>query len=216
MSSEEDNKPHKQAFPEEEIYRFWFGECVDKPDSLQPQGRVWFSQNEAQDLYLKKQFGYLFPLLAQHRASAFPSARAALSAILVLDQFSRQIFRSTPRAYAYDSYALAIMDAAMEKDWATHLTPIERAFLYMPLMNAEGLSLQKQSTRLFKELVMEAQEPYRSFIQGLETMAIRNRMLIERFGRFPQRNRILGRRSQDDEASWLLQANKRSVSVSRS
>lgn len=198
-----------EKFPVDKIHHYWFGECVEKPEYLVQQGKLWFSVNEANDVYIKRTFGYLFDYLVLLKPTKIKSAKAALSAVLVLDQFSRNSFRSTPRAFEYDRKALVFMDAALEKGWDAHLTPIERAFLLMPLQHSESIHRQKQSTRMFKELVLRSQEPWREYLAGMEKFARQHRMLIERFGRFPHRNIILGRANDPEEEEFLKEDKQR-------
>lgn len=199
----------KEKFPVDAIHQFWFGECIDKPEHLAEQAKMWFSANEAVDLHIKQTFGYLFAPLVQVKAAAFKGARSILAAILVLDQFSRNAFRSTPRAFEYDRYALNLMDHALENGWDGRLVPIERAFLLMPLQHSESIHRQKQSTRMFKELVMVSQEPWREYLAGMEKYARQHRAIIERFGRFPHRNIILGRRNEAEEEVFLKNESQR-------
>lgn len=193
----------KEKFPVDDIHQFWFGDCIDKPEALIEQAKRWFTVNEAVDLYIKQTFGYLFAPLLQVKPKAFKGARSILAAILVLDQFSRNAFRSTPKAFEYDRHALRLLDHALEKGWDGRLVPIERAFLFMPLQHSESMQRQKQSTRMFKELVMISQEPYREYLVGMEKFAQQHRLIIERFGRFPHRNVIMGRRSDAEETAFL-------------
>lgn len=199
----------KQRFPVDDIHQYWFGECIEKPETLSVQGKLWFSANEVIDLQIKQTFGYLFDYLVRAKPTALKSAKSALSAIVVLDQFSRNVFRSTPKAFEYDRQALAIMDLALEKGWDAFLSPIERAFLLMPLQHSESMQRQKQSTRMFKELVIVSQEPFKEYLVGMEKFARQHRMIIERFGRFPHRNIILGRHNDSDEAKFLQQEKQR-------
>ncbi len=190
-------------FPEKEILDYWFSDCLEKPAELHEQGRLWFSVNEATDYFIKRTFGYLFPYLLEQPVKAFRGARSALAAVIVLDQFSRNTYRSTTKAFEYDRQALAIMDRAIEKGWDLRLQAIERAFLYMPLQHSESLIRQKQASNLYKELVLQSIEPYREYLLGMERFAKQHRMLIERFGRFPHRNVILGRKSTPEEQEYM-------------
>lgn len=193
----------KERFPVDEVHQFWFGDCIDKPELLGEQAKLWFSVNEAVDHHIKQTFGYLFAPLVRTKATAFKSARSTLAAILVLDQFSRNAFRSTSKAFEYDRQALNLLDYALEKGWDAHLVPIERAFLLMPLQHSESIHRQKQSTRMFRELALVSQEPYREYLSGMEKFAQQHRVIIERFGRFPHRNIILGRESDPEEQHFL-------------
>ena len=199
----------KERFPVDDIHQFWFGECIEKPETLAAQGKLWFSVNEAVDHFIKRQFGYLFELLVRVKPKEFKSAKSVLAAIIVLDQFSRNVYRSTPKAFEYDRQALMFMDHALENGWDARLTPMERAFMLMPLQHSESMHRQKQSIRMFKELVLVSQEPYREYLAGMEKFARQHRMIIQRFGRFPHRNVILGRKNDPEEDSYLSQEKQR-------
>lgn len=193
----------KEKFPIDEIHQFWFGECTTRPETLTEQARLWFSANEAADLYIKTTFERLFEPLLRVKASSFKSSKAILCAIIVLDQFSRSAFRSTPKAFKFDRQALTLTDFVLEKGWDINLEPIERAFLLMPLQHSESLRRQKLSTAMFEDLLTDSQEPYREYLVGMHKYACMHREIIERFGRFPHRNIILGRANGEEEEAYL-------------
>ncbi len=120
-------------------------------------------------------------------------ARGSLALVILLDQFPRNMFRDTPRAFGTDARALAISDKAIERGFDRTLIPAERAFLYMPWQHGESLDIQERSVRLFEAL---------DFGNMLD-FAIRHRDVIARFGRFPHRNAILGRQSTAEEREFL-------------
>ena len=120
-------------------------------------------------------------------------ALGSLALVILLDQFPRNMFRDTPRAFGTDAKALAISDKAIERGFEQTLIPAERAFLYMPLQHAESLDIQERSVRLFEAL---------DFGNMLD-FAIRHRDIIARFGRFPHRNHIVGRGTTAEEREFL-------------
>jgi len=189
--------------PDQNIHQFWFAECLDRPETLASQARLWFSVNELTDFQIKRHFGDLFPHLLEADPTLFVEPGKVLAAVLVLDQFSRNIYRSTSKAFAYDEKALEFLDYALSANMVGTLSPIEKAFLYMPLQHAESIARQKQGGKLFKVLVAEATEPYKSYLKGVESFARQHRMIIERFGRFPHRNKILGRKNMSEELEYL-------------
>ena len=190
-------------FPHDLIHEFWYAESLDKPETLDDQARLWFASNDLIDFEIKRRFARLFePLLALEPAS-LAGPRQVLAAVLTLDQFSRKCFRSTPKAFAYDAKALEFLDYAIDRNLHDSLEPLEKAFLYMPLQNAENISRQKAGGKKFRELAESAAEPYKTWLQGMAKYARQQRVIIERFGRFPHRNRILGRKPMSEELEYL-------------
>jgi uncharacterized protein (DUF924 family) len=133
----------------------------------------------------------------------FPESR--LAAIITLDQLSRNIYRGMPTAFASDqlalSWSLSGIDAGMDKQ----LRPIERVFFYMPMEHAENLGVQRQSVWHFQQLIKIVPDSDKEIFAGFLDFAEKHAAVIERFGRFPHRNVILGRESTPDELDYLSQ-----------
>ena len=123
------------------------------------------------------------------------TAEGRLAEIIVLDQFSRNIFRGTARAFAQDSLALALAQEAISLDLDKQLSPEQRAFLYMPFMHSESRLIHEYAFKLFQRLGNPSNLEYE----------IKHKIIIERFGRYPHRNQILGRESTEEELSFLTQ-----------
>lgn len=168
----------------DEVIRFWFGEL---------NARQWFVCDEHVDALVRERFGALYDRLREREASDFTSPQASLAAVLVLDQFPRNLFRASPRAYESDAKALAISQAAIARGDDMRLNAKERMFLYMPWQHSEDAGVQARSVELFAALG----EP-----EALD-YAKQHKEVIDRFGRFPHRNVILGRESTDDEIGFL-------------
>jgi uncharacterized protein (DUF924 family) len=187
----------------------WFG-APDTPDFGEEHKR-WFSRDEAFDAMLRERFGALIDAANDAfggPGSDIPSGTAldhwqatplgALALVIVLDQFSRNCHRNTPRAFAADRKALRIAQRMIESG-ADRLLPSahHRAFAYLPFEHDETLASQHESLRLFEQLQAEpGGESYYRF-------AVRHAKVIERFGRFPHRNAILGRVSSPEEIAFL-------------
>ncbi|MDO3381055.1 DUF924 family protein [Gilvimarinus algae] len=170
-----------------EVLKFWF-------DSLQPQD--WFAKSDRLDQQIAQCFGALHQRLVSTKDDALlQSPEQALVAVIVLDQFSRNLFRDQPEAFAQDDKALAIARAAIERQWDQLLPPRQRAFLYMPFMHSERLEDHEQAMALFTELGNE---------KNLE-FERKHKVIIERFGRYPHRNAVLGRESTPEERAFLTQ-----------
>jgi uncharacterized protein (DUF924 family) len=176
-----------------DVHSFWFGE-PGSADYLRPRA-LWFTKSDATDRLIAERFGPLVEraLLGQHDDWAV-TPRGAL--VILLDQFTRNIHRGTPRAFAGDARALALATRLVDTSRDMTLAPVERWFVYMPLEHSERLLDQYESVRLFERLAAD----------GLDApleWARRHFEVVRRFGRFPHRNAILGRASTPDEVEYL-------------
>ncbi|GAA0487918.1 DUF924 family protein [Parasphingorhabdus litoris] len=174
-----------------EIIHFWFEELG--PDD-------WFGSVAKVDEQIIERFAELWEEQKTKVATDFLStAEAALAAIILFDQFPRNIFRNSAEAFATDHLALQIAKAAIDRQLDEQLTEDQRVFLYMPFMHSEDLEDQTRSLGLFTALGIENNIKY----------AKAHRDVIVKFGRFPHRNKVLGRETRPDEqvaidegASW--------------
>ena len=187
-----------QATPRS-VLDFWFG----APGSAQHGQRrtEWFTKNDAFDRLIGERFGALIEdLLAGSGRDWSMSPEGALARIVVLDQFTRNVFRGTPRAFAGDALALAAAQQMVARGWDAQLLPVQRPFVYLPFEHAEDLATQREALRLFAGL--SAADPT---LADYEAYAHAHHDIIERFGRFPHRNAILGRASTREELEFLKQ-----------
>jgi len=163
----------------------------------------WFRKDAAFDDAIRKQFT---ALVDDALAGTLPdwgnSPEAALAHILVLDQFTRNLFRDEARAFAGDAAALALAKKLIGSGRDKNLPPIRRWFVFMPFMHSESLLEQERSVALFDALRREAQE---SALDSAYGYARLHREIVERFGRFPHRNAALGRPSTPEEEAFLKQ-----------
>lgn len=170
-----------------QVLRFWFEELTPKD---------WFTKSVELDKSIEKRFGEV------HRQAAAcelyqwrSSARGRLAEIIVLDQFSRNIFRDTSQAFGQDALALALAQEAVALEVDKALAATEKSFLYMPYMHSESILIHDLAVELFKA-------------EGLENnleFEYRHREIIERFDRYPHRNEVLGRDSTKEEVEFLKQ-----------
>jgi uncharacterized protein (DUF924 family) len=183
----------------EEILAYWFGD-----DDGKNRSNLWFGQSDATDAEIRAAFGRDLELASERRLDEWAAtARGRLALILVLDQFSRNIHRHHAAAYAQDARAQALCLEGIARGIDRRLLPLERWFFYMPLMHAESLDLQARSVHCFRLLVEDAPEQYRAMCQSAFDHARQHHDVIERFGRFPERNEHLGRASTPDELRYL-------------
>jgi uncharacterized protein (DUF924 family) len=191
----------------EAILSFWFGLSRTDPDAVPERLQRWFRVDAEFDAQIRGQFSELHAAAAAGELSEWEQTpRGTLALILLLDQFSRNLFRGTPEAIAEDAVAQRLCLEGIERGHDEILSPMERGFFYMPLQHAEHLHLQEQSMRCYRALLQESAPEWRPHIQGMLDYAIEHRDIIQRFGRFPHRNAILGRRSTAEEEERLVAA----------
>lgn len=187
------------------VLDYWFGDL--KADPLAEQKKsLWFNSTVDTDNDIREQFG---PNVARAHEGDYQelrkSARGQLALIILLDQFTRNIYRGTPKAFASDPralhYALDLIASGQHKK----LSPIERVFVYLPLEHTEDISMQEQCAKLYDELRNDVPDQDRGLFDVFYDYAIRHKVIVERFGRFPHRNKILGRESTPEEIEFLKQ-----------
>lgn len=186
------------------IRAFWFGPLTGDAAVARTQARLWWKKDARTDAMIRARFEALPARAAAGGLNGWltsPVGRLAL--ILVTDQFPRNMYRGTPRAFAYDRLARAWCVAGLERGDDRALRPIERAFFYMPLEHSESLDDQQRAVALFRALADNAAPAHRAVFDDLLDYAVRHRDIIARFGRFPHRNSILGRPSSDAELTFL-------------
>ena len=171
----------------QDVLDFWFGTGAD----YGKRHKRWFEKDAAFDAEIAECFLPLYEELAQSSAW-LDDASGCLARIIVLDQFPRQMFRGKPRAFASDPLALQAARLALERRYDEGRLPVERLFLYLPFEHSEVLADQQRACELMRPLGDE-----------LYDYAVRHKRIIERFGRFPHRNSILGRESTPEEIEFL-------------
>jgi uncharacterized protein (DUF924 family) len=192
------------------ILEFWFGNRPYTREGVLRRMRLWFGHADAPELrpqadeMLRQRFGLLVSSAAHGACDLWESSpRRRLALILLLDQFPRHIYRGEPRAYDQDRRALALTVGGMQLGADAALDPVERIFFYMPLAHSESRELQEESVSAFRRLAAEGPpELAPLFTAGLRR-AGQLQAIIQRFGRFPHRNAVLGRESMPEELEWL-------------
>ncbi|MFQ1935558.1 DUF924 family protein [Aeromonas veronii] len=193
--------------PWQPLLALWFGDEANDVLRATRQAPLWWGKSSETDALLASRFGELVEAAAKgslaHWADT-PSGRLAL--ILLLDQLPRNIHRGTPAAFARDPLARDLCLKGLSIGADKSLSPLERVFFYLPLEHAESREQQARSVALFEALAAEqAGTPAQATFAGFADFARRHQVIIERFGRFPHRNDILGRTSTPEEATFLLQ-----------
>ena len=191
----------KQA---ESILDFWFGREVDDVVVARQHADLWWKKNPDVDMEIYTRFGSLLDAALDGEFDDWlNNARGRLAMIILADQYSRNMYRDTPRAFFSDPNARTWCKAGLESGADRSLRPIERIFFYLPMEHSESLDDQYRSVALCKELAESVPDANRELFDGYLSYAVRHCEIVERFGRFPHRNAILGRESTDEELAFL-------------
>ncbi len=188
------------------VLDFWFGSAGGDTAIAQAQQKLWWSKNENVGADIRGRFGDLVETAASGKLDRWAQdAHGRLALILLFDQFPRNMYRDTARAFAYDPLACKLALAGIAVDADRTLRAIERVFFYLPLEHAESPELQERCVALFTALAAGVPDTDRKTFTGYVDYAVRHRDVIHRFGRFPHRNQILGRVSISEETAFLKQ-----------
>jgi uncharacterized protein (DUF924 family) len=167
-----------------EIVVFWFDECAPEQ---------WFEKDDAFDGLIRSRFLDTFRRVVSGETAEWRSApQGRLAEVIVLDQFARNMFRDTPQAFAHDQLALALAQEAVRAGDDTKLPEEQRHFLYMPYTHSELAAVHEDALKLFQTIGGDGYE-----------YELKHKEIIDRFGRYPHRNKILGRASTPDEEAFL-------------
>lgn len=171
----------------EDVLDFWFEESTPEQ---------WFQKNDAFDEEIRARFGKDYDLAVNGVYDGWrETARGCLALLIILDQFSRNMFRGDKKMFATDGKALDIARHAVDNGFDNGLTTDRKAFLYLPFEHSENMADQKKSVELFSSLKNDN--------AGYYDFAVRHYDVIKKFGRFPHRNAILGRQSTTEEEEYL-------------
>ncbi|MGO1461657.1 MAG: DUF924 family protein [Marinobacter sp.] len=196
-------------FDWKEILDFWFGDLDENglPDSF--HRNRWFRSSRKFDQEVRRRFLSMVLFASEQGLDHWRStAGGRLAEILLLDQFSRNIFRGGALAFEQDKLASKLCKEAMRKGHDMTLPPVQRAFLYMPLEHAERPEDQALAVECYEQLVASTSGMLQGFMKSFLQSARDHKEIIERFGRFPHRNKALGRTSTDAEKEYLGSARR--------
>ncbi len=169
----------------QEVLKFWF-------EDINPE--LWFQKSDAFDATLRERFGQLVAAATVCELDHWRNTpEGRLAEILLLDQFTRNLYRNTPQAFASDPLALALAQEAIASGCEAQLNVEQRRFLYMPFMHSESQRIHERAVCLFTHLGLPEVVEYE----------MRHKRIIDRFGRYPHRNAILGRPSTPNEIAFL-------------
>ena len=191
-----------------EILSFWFGEDISYDEEVVLRERVehfWFTENKKLDRQIRRMFRQDLEAVKETTLDGLRDTHAKLAMIILVDQFSRNIFRESPEAFARDHLALRLGKEMVSRNEDLKLKPVERSFVYLPLEHSEDGEDQKLSVKKFKELHRQVPQELKKLYQVFLDYAIKHKAIIDRFARFPHRNEILGRKSTSEELQFLRQ-----------
>ena len=183
------------------IHDFWFGPLDEAGMCAPDKHALWFTASEDTDRQCADKFGHLVEAALDGQLQDWPESDAGLMALIVLlDQFTRNIYRGTPRAFAGDPRALELAQHCIAHGHHQRLPAIHQVFLYLPLEHSEDLEVQQECVELFAELAAVTGS---AKVEDFGRYAVAHRDVIAQFGRFPHRNAILGRSSTDEELAYM-------------
>eukprot|EP01083_Nonionella_stella_P097225 273261_1 len=201
----------------DEILNFWFGEIESKEGVISSEIRErWFMGGKAFDNEIIESYGGFIPNILDKRRSLhemwLSSLKGTVAYIVIADQFTRNVYRGTPKAFENDEYAQKIVNECIQngKDKQIFdIHPAFSAFLYMPLMHSENIKDHDTLSEVQHWMLshLNKDHDFYSFLESQTTFAAHHRGIVEQFGRFPQRNQILNRQSTEEEMQYIKDHN---------
>lgn len=186
------------------ILDFWFSDASRDPARLSERSSVWFVPDTDTDALIRRDFEEWLVKAERGELNDWSTTEhGCLALIILLDQFPRNIYRGTADAFRFDGLALELAQSICATDLPQALSPVETVFALMPYEHAEDLSMQRHCVRQFDKLLLAVGPEWRQSISGFRKFAVSHFEIVERFGRFPHRNEILGRSSTAAEAEYL-------------
>ena len=188
------------------ILDFWIGEASQSGEAAGQKNKMWFAKSPELDAEIRKRFLTLLETLAAGPLAqewAERGARERLAAIIVLDQFSRNIFRGSPRSFSQDMLALRLCKEGLALREDLSLSEAERIFFYLPLEHSEDVGDQSRSVEMFTALRRDAREDFQKLTESVVEYAYAHQSIIDRFGHFPHRNDVVARKSTTEEEAYL-------------
>ena len=188
----------------EDIHRYWFADALTDPARAGLRMAFWFRSDSETDQSIAQRFAPAVRDAALGLLSGWQAQpQSCLALIIVFDQFPRNIYRGTPAAFEHDSRALSVTRRGIAAGHLGALRTIEQAFFLMPFQHVEDLDSQREGVLHFEKMVNDAPIDWRSLADGILSYARQHLEIVERFGRFPHRNAILGRVSTPAEREYM-------------
>ena len=191
---------------EKKILNFWFGNLDNGGVPDKEKQKMWWIKDQKLDELIKNEFEKELVRAKSVKIDEInDSPDEMLAYVILLDQFSRNIYRESPGSFAQDELALNIVLRGLKNGLDMKMMPFQRAFFYMPLMHSEEINIQKKSVEYFSGLAKEYKnsEDYANLVEQNKRYAVLHHDIIEKFSRYPHRNGILGRESTAEEIEFL-------------
>ncbi len=190
--------------PAQAVLQFWLGDALELGWPSASRSKLWFGGGATLDDMVRERFGALVEQAMQRGLADWEAhPMDCLALILLLDQFTRNVYRGQARAFAGDARAQALVADALARGWDDAMPLAGAVFLYMPLMHAEDIALQDECVRRFERLLLRAPAERVKDLQGNLDFARQHRDIMLQFGRFPYRNATLNRKSSAQEEAFL-------------
>ena len=188
----------------EEVLAFWFGGLASKTDFPEDKASMWFVNGADYDDVIREKFMSLHSQACDGQLNHWQnSPKSLLALIIMLDQFSRHIYRNNAQSFSQDKQAIQLVREGIDAGHDQILYFVERQFLYMPLMHAENLDIQNLSIKMFARLRDEVPDELKASYTRTFSFAESHHFVISKFGRFPELNEILGRENTEAELEFL-------------
>ncbi len=186
------------------ILKFWISDDPDSAEAIKEKSKMWFQATPEDDQLIRETHGADIERAAAGEYQHFEeTSRGRVALIILFDQMTRNIYRGTAKAFATDHLSLAQSRHLVDSGEHLDLHPIERTFAYMPLEHAEDRMLQALCVECFTRLAADAPEAHQAMFNDYIRFAEHHREIVDQFGRFPHRNKILGRASTAAEIAFL-------------
>jgi uncharacterized protein (DUF924 family) len=190
----------------EAIISYWLGSSDSNPAEFKTQQKLWYHSKPETDNYIRTAFESDLASAENGDLSHWRNtAEGCLALVILLDQFSRNLYRGTPAVYANDAQAQDVVVSLLERNGHLGFNIPARIIFYHPFHHAENLKFQRKAVSLFEEMLEHAPDEWRKSISGNLALIKSHRDIISNFGRFPHRNTILGRQSTPEECQYLQQ-----------
>ena len=193
-----------------DVIDYWLGEAQRDPSTAKARSKLWYRVSSQTDNQIRDRFGKILELAEQSKLNDWlDSPEGHLAMVILLDQFTRNINRGSSDAWKNDAMALNIATSCIDKGDHLSLSYFGRVFLYHPFHHAESIAAQERAVDLFDELHDEAPPEWQTSLKGFAEFSRGHRDIVSRFGRFPHRNKTLGRQSTLKEAQYLEENSKK-------
>ncbi len=189
----------------QDILDYWFGDAANTgAEDLKDYFQRWFQGGKELDKEIKTRFGKAVKQAAADNLATWENTiEGKLALIILLDQFTRNVYRGTGKAFAYDAKALRLGQKLIESGVDKNLSWAERGFAYMPMQHAEDVKVQQQGIESYMGLVEDTPDELKKVVTGFLLSAREHKSIVDKFGRFPHRNKVLERESTDEELIYL-------------